>query len=103
MASSGNPDAVDWRGRDLEGSWRDDGLMRENNPGSAKGIYVLHHEFNPIYAGEALADSSGIGKRLADHLTDRLVARWDMFSWDSLSKTNKTSPAVALATGVTCQ
>lgn len=92
-----NPDAVDWRGRNLEGSWRDDGVMRENNFWNAKGIYVLHHEFKPLYVGKALADSSGIGKRLADHLTDRLVARWDMFSWYSLSKPKKTSPAVALA------
>ncbi|MFT9774190.1 hypothetical protein ACMZ29_16230 [Brevibacterium casei] len=71
--------------------------MRENNFWNAKGIYVLHHEFKPLYVGKALADSSGIGKRLADHLTDRLVARWDMFSWYSLSKPKKTSPAVALA------
>lgn len=94
-----NPDAVDWASKDLQGTWSDAGVSRTNNFWSAKGIYVLYADFRPIYVGKALADSSGVGKRLADHLSDRLVARWDMFSWYSLSKPSKTSTSVNLAGG----
>jgi hypothetical protein len=94
-----NPDAVDWGAKELLGTWRDAGTNKENNFWSAKGIYVLYQEFKPLYVGKALADSSGVGKRLADHLSDRLVGRWDMFSWYSLSKPSKTSSSVNLAGG----
>ncbi len=94
-----NPDAVNWQAKDLRGSWADGNTRRENNFWSAKGIYVLYADFKPIYVGKALADSSGIGKRLCDHLSDRLVARWDMFSWYSLSKPSKTRSTLNLAGG----
>lgn len=94
-----NPDAVDWGAKKLLGTWNNDGARKENNFWSAKGIYVLYQEFKPIYVGKALADSSGVGKRLADHLSDRLVGRWDMLSWYSLSKPSKTTALVNLAGG----
>lgn len=90
-----NPDAVNWRDKELAGSWDDNrGIRHENNFWLAKGIYVLYADFKPIYVGKALADSSGVGKRLCDHLSDRLVGRWDMFSWYSLHTPSKTSPGV---------
>jgi hypothetical protein len=92
-----NADAVDWGAKILLGTWNDAGTNRENNFWTAKGIYVLYQEFKPLYVGKALADSSGVGKRLADHLSDRLVGRWDMFSWYSLSKPSKTTPSVNIA------
>lgn len=92
-----NTDAVDWQAKNLLGSWRHGGSRRENNFWTAKGIYVLYQDFKPLYVGKALANSSGVGKRLADHLTDRLVGRWDMFSWYSLSKPSKGGPSVNIA------
>lgn len=90
-----NPDAVDWSKRELTGRWRDDkGKFRNNNFWTAKGVYVLYVDFKPIYVGKAIADGSGIGKRLADHLSDRLTARWDMFSWYSVSAPSKTKISV---------
>ncbi len=94
-----NPDAVDWSSKELLGTWRGGSRDHQNNFWVAKGIYVLYSDFKPIYVGKALADSSGVGKRLADHLSDRLLARWDMFSWYSLSKPSKTSSSVNLAGG----
>jgi hypothetical protein len=94
-----NPDAVNWGAKELCGVWRNAGTNKENNFWSAKGIYVLYQEFKPLYVGKALADSSGVGKRLSDHLTDRLVGRWDMFSWYSLSQPSKNTPKVNIAGG----
>lgn len=86
-----NPDAVDWEDKKLMGEWRTKkGERRTNNFWNAKGIYVLYADFKPIYVGKALADQSGVGKRLSDHLSDRLLARWDMFSWYSLSQPGVT-------------
>ncbi|MDO4240166.1 GIY-YIG nuclease family protein [Micrococcus sp.] len=94
-----NPDAVDWGGKSLIGTWRENGSEWKNNFWSAKGIYVLYADFKPIYVGQAHAQSSGVGKRLADHLTDRLIARWDMFSWYSLAKPSRSSDTPNLAGG----
>ena len=94
-----NPDAVNWQGECLLGQWGAWNEHNRNNFWKAKGIYVLYREFKPLYVGKALADSSGVGKRLCDHLTDRLVGRWDMFSWYSLSQPSKTSDGVNLAGG----
>ncbi len=49
----------------------------------ARGIYVLHSEFRPLYVGKAFGTS--IGHRVRSHLSDRLAGRWDMFSWFSVS------------------
>lgn len=94
-----NPDAVEWANRSLLGQWRNGRNNTENNFWSAKGIYVLYKDFRPLYVGKALANSSGVGKRMADHLSDRLVGRWDMFSWYSLSKPSKTSDGLNLSGG----
>lgn len=86
-----NPDAVNWQSKKLTGFWVDKGGNRhENNFWHAKGIYVLYADFKPIYVGKASARMSGVGKRICDHLSDRLVGRWDMFSWYSLQAPSKT-------------
>lgn len=59
----------------------------------AKGVYVLHSDFNAIYVGQAF--SNGIGKRLRDHLSDRCAGRWDMFSWFSVSSPTTTNNNVS--------
>ena len=55
----------------------------------ARGVYVLLENFRAIYVGKAF--STSIGKRLRDHLSDRLAGRWDMFSWYSTSIVRRTS------------
>ncbi len=89
---------VDWKSRELIGF----GPNREPNkfPFSinfweAKGIYVLLREFKTIYVGQAFAGEGSIAKRLYDHLSDRHAGRWDMFSWYSVSKPNKTNKTVS--------
>lgn len=84
-----NPEIINWgsRGRgnegELPGRIREDRRAYQINFWAAKGIYVLHHEFKPIYVGKAFGTL--MGPRLRDHLTDRLAGRWDMFSWFSVS------------------
>ena len=43
------------------------------------GIYLLHDSRETIYVGQAIDQS--LGKRLKDHMADRLSGRWDRFSW----------------------
>ena len=84
-----NPEMVDWSSRQLIGVVRFDSSTRKDiNFWEAKGIYVLHNDYKTIYVGKAFKTS--IGKRLRDHLTDRLAGRWDMFSWYSVSAPRKT-------------
>lgn len=83
-----NPETVDWGTKKLMGTRADPKNSKqvlENNYWNAKGVYVLHSEFSAVYVGEALGDSSGLGPRLDAHLTDRLIGRWDSFSWFSVS------------------
>ena len=89
-----NPEIMDWGslGRGNSGKLLgivsfDDGTKKEIDFWDARGIYVLHKEFNSIYVGKAFGTS--IGKRVRDHLTDRLAGRWDMFSWYSVSTPRK--------------
>lgn len=88
-----NPDIVNWSGKDLAGIVRHKKKDLEINFWEARGIYVLYSEFRPIYVGKAY--KLPIGKRLADHLSDRLAGRWDMFSWYSMSKVNTTYKNIA--------
>lgn len=46
------------------------------------GVYLLYDGREVIYVGRAMERS--IGKRLAEHTTDRMAARWDRFSWFGL-------------------
>lgn len=57
-----------------------------------QGIYILHNDFKTIYVGKA--HKTSIGKRLRDHLTDRLAGRWDTFSWFSASDYKITNNSV---------
>ena len=77
----------------LEGNIKKDNKTYLINFWEAKGIYVLHSDFRAIYVGKAFGTS--IGKRLRDHLTDRLAGRWDMFSGYSVSSPRTTQLDVA--------
>ena len=46
------------------------------------GVYLLYDGREVIYVG--MADTKRLGARLREHLTDRLAARWDRFSWFGL-------------------
>jgi len=47
-----------------------------------RGVYILYDAARPVYVGRAT--DRGLGKRLSEHVTDRLGARWDRFSWFGL-------------------
>ncbi|WP_075989703.1 GIY-YIG nuclease family protein [Vibrio fluvialis] len=94
-----NPEMVEWgsrgagQGGKLVGTVKfDSKTKKEIDFWDAKGIYVLHSEYKTIYVGKAFGTS--IGKRLRDHLTDRLAGRWDMFSWYSVSAPKKVEGGV---------
>lgn len=93
-----NPDIVEWgsvgagnRGK-LEGRVTVNGKRCRVDFWDAKGIYVLHETFRPVYVGKAYKRT--LGPRLRDHLTDRFAGRWDMFSWFTLSTINTTTSTV---------
>jgi hypothetical protein len=94
-----NPDIIDWKKSKLDGVVKD--IDKKTNKSvkhtidfwDAKGIYVLHSDFKAIYVGKAFKTS--IGKRLCDHLSDRLAGRWDMFSWFSVSSPRFTQKDVS--------
>lgn len=95
-----NPDIVDWgrRGQgnkgNLLGRTKIKGRNYDINYWDAKGIYVLHADFKTVYVGQA--NDGSIGKRLRDHLTDRFMGRWDMFSWFSISNPSITKSIVSV-------
>jgi hypothetical protein len=74
--------------------WRRDWVRWTSNPrllgvapngdknidfGDQRGVYVLYDSARPVYVGRAI--DRPLGKRLGEHVTDRLGARWDRFSW----------------------
>lgn len=92
-----NPEMVEWGKR---GSGNKGCLIGSIKPAGkhidfweARGIYVLHDNFKCVYVGKAIRTS--IGKRLRDHLSDRLAGRWDMFSWYSTSAVRKSNADVS--------
>jgi hypothetical protein len=93
-----NPFLTDWKAQRLDGKAKVEvvqagkrvRIMHTINFWDAMGIYVLINDFKPVYVGQ----SGQLGKRLADHLTDRFAGRWDMFSWYSVCKHNITSGGV---------
>lgn len=84
-----NPDMVSWgkkgpgNGGKLIGEVKGDNGWVNINFWEARGVYVLYDNFTITYVGKAI--DQPLGKRLRDHLSDRLAGRWDMFSWYSLS------------------
>ena len=44
-----------------------------------RGVYLLHDAQGVVYVGRA--SDQGIGRRLAQHINDRLGGRWTRFSW----------------------
>lgn len=94
-----NPDIIDWKKSHLHGEVKEEDSKTLKSVSHtidfwhAKGIYVLHSDFKTIYVGKAFGTS--IGKRVCDHLTDRLAGRWDMFSWFSVSSPRFTKKDVS--------
>lgn len=94
-----NPDVVDWGKKGAGNAGHLHGTVKIDNKNvtidfwDARGIYILHDNFKTVYVGKAQYDS--MGNRLRNHLTDRFAGRWDMFSWFSVSKPNKTKKNVA--------
>lgn len=85
-----NPFVIDWPNKKLLGTGRTEKKKYVINFWEACGIYVLFHEFKPVYVGQ----TDRMGPRLEEHMTDRLVARWDMFSWFSINHPNWKSGGV---------
>ena len=71
----------------LNGSIKVDKKKTQVDFWEARGIYALHENYRVTYVGKAFG--LPIGKRVRDHLTDRLAGRWDMFSWYSTSNYRK--------------
>lgn len=98
-----NPDIVDWgkvgagNQGSLLGKIKTGRENKEVNFWDCQGIYVLMDGFNVVYVGKAF--STSMGKRLRDHLSDRLAGRWDMFSWYSTSNYRKTTNDIKDAGG----
>lgn len=93
-----NPDIVNWGSPGAGNAGELKGKVKDNGSHTidfwkAKGIYVLHNEFRPIYVGKAFGTL--LGPRLRNHLTDRLAGRWDMFSWFSVSAPRFTTKDVS--------
>ena len=88
-----NPDVIDWGAQGagnkgtLNGSIKVDKKKTQVDFWEARGIYALHENYRVTYVGKAFG--LPIGKRVRDHLTDRLAGRWDMFSWYSTSNYRK--------------
>lgn len=83
-----NPAIIDWSKEELLGHIKDDKHTYEIDFWGARGVYVLYENFRPIYVGKS---EVSIGDRIAKHLGNRLAGRWDMFSWYSPDKINKTT------------
>jgi len=90
-----NPELVDWgspgaglKGR-LVGEVRYKRKKINIDVWAGTGIYVLYNDFQPVYAGKALG--MDLGARVRNHLSDRLVDRWDSFSFYLVNKCRKSS------------
>ena len=56
--------------------------------GKQLGIYLLYDRREVIYIGRST--DRPLGRRLSEHITDRLAARWDRFSWFGLLPVSDT-------------
>lgn len=54
--------------------------------GDQRGVYLLHDAQGVVYVGRA-ADQ-GLGRRLGQHINDRLGGRWTRFSWFGVHPVN---------------
>ena len=67
---------------------------------SQQGIYLLHDGRETVYIGRVT--DQPLGRRLAQHTTDRLNGRWDRFSWfgiHQVTDSGEIKPQSALALG----
>jgi hypothetical protein len=54
--------------------------------GDQRGVYLLHDAQGVVYVGRAT--DQGLGRRLAQHINDRLGGRWTRFSWFGVHPVN---------------
>jgi hypothetical protein len=54
--------------------------------GDQRGVYLLHDAQGVVYVGRAT--DQGLGRRLAQHMNDRLGGRWTRFSWFGVHPVN---------------
>lgn len=98
-----NPQLVNW-GRpgagnkgQLLGTTEDEGKNKKKpahvDAWNGAGIYVLFHDFRPIYIGKAV--DTCVGLRLRNHLADRFAQRWDAFSFYLVNKVNTVGQRLA--------
>ena len=52
-----------------------------------RGVYLLHDSQGVVYVGRTIEQS--LGKRLDQHISDRLTGRWTRFSWFGVRPVNK--------------
>jgi hypothetical protein len=52
-----------------------------------RGVYLLHDTQGIVYVGRTT--ERDLGKRLYEHLTDRIGGRWDRFSWFGVYPVNE--------------
>lgn len=55
-----------------------------------KGVYLLHNGHTVVYVGRTT--DQPLGLRLRQHITDRLNARWDRFSWFGVYPATEDGP-----------
>ena len=82
---------VDWTGAGTDGRRELLGRLNSNSPAlrvvnfwDQRGIYVLYNDYGPYYVGKTRGETMSLGKRLAQHATDKRsphCGRWTRFSW----------------------
>jgi len=71
-------DLVVWTGNPNLYGQQQRGTKKVNFSGQ-RGVYLLHDDRDVVYVGRTTEQT--LGKRLFDHVVDRLSGRWNRFSW----------------------
>ena len=74
-------DLVVWR-NDPKMYGKQQALSKPVDFGKQKGIYILYDHHTVVYIGRTI--DRPLGKRLFEHIVDRLGSRWNRFSWFGL-------------------
>ena len=77
---------VDWKNQPSLLGYQEDGTTAVDFCGQ-RGVYLLHDAQGIVYVGRAT--ERNLGKRLFEHLADRLGGRWDRFSWFGVYPVNE--------------
>lgn len=74
-------DLVVWRG-DPKIFGKQQAMAKPVDFGKQKGIYILYDHHTVVYIGRSI--DRPLGRRLYEHMIDRLGSRWNRFSWFGL-------------------